>query len=903
MKKIMKVFVLVAAAAMALASCQKPEVDNPNPQEYEYTFLLGSADTKAVIGENSVEWENGDQIGIYAVTTSGVSANKYGAVTPGPPAKMVVYSENALTVGDMVYAYFPRIGTNADTPDAVKMSIPSAQDGKNDMPMVSLPLEMETEWKANDNETSASGLIKFCNVGSVIEFNVYSTESEYRSEKIQSVSFIADKSIAGDFEMNMEAVDGTDATLAVELTNGSKEVVFTLSTPAEVPAEKSSAAKINMVVAPGTYTGTVVVKTDVATYTYEISTAKDFARSAVKPLGVNLATGEREAETKFTWDLTKKSYESASTEKVEWVSEFVNLTLERGEGNEAANAYLGGDNAHTRVYQKHIMTFDPLGKYQIESVEFNVTESSYVEKLTNSTWTNGEVSNKGTIVTVIPTDGHKNVAVTIGAATRFTGITVYYSYDEDYVLPTVKSLTVSGQTLEFVQNTEFDFDGTVTATYTDDTTLDVTDKVTTSSPDMTTTGTKEVTVSYTEGGKTYTTSYEIEVIEASALSGWIETSFADLKGGDQVVIVGIKSSTHYAMSDDKGTSSGPLPVNVTTSGDKLSEEPAESIVWIVGVNGDNRIFYADATKETWLYCTNTNNGVRVGTNDANAFAWDKDYLKHVGTSRYLGIYNTQDWRCYTSSTATNIANQSFKFYVKVGGGETTEPDPTPAPVELMMSDVICSDQTETSLTFTWDAVEGASSYQVYFDSVDKGTITATSYTASGLTAGTSHTIAVKAVGDGVNYNTSASAKTCTASTKTAQGEGEGTTVTLTIKATAGTKSSDGKSISWTQDGFTVTNTQANGSTAIRTSDSDHYRVYQGSLLNFTSSNKTFNKVEVTCTSSSYATVLKTSATNAGLTATVSGSVVTITTSNPTTAMPTITMSAQSRINKVVVELN
>ena len=127
------------------------------------------------------------------------------------------------------------------------------------------------------------------------------------------------------------------------------------------------------------------------------------------------------------------------------------------------------------------------------------------------------------------------------------------------------------------------------------------------------------------------------------------------------------------------------------------------------------------------------------------------------------------------------------------------------------------------------------------------------------------------------------------------------TVEMPIHANKGTKS--GTSISWAQDGFTVKNTQANGSTAIRTSDTDHYRVYKGSLLDFTSSNKTFNKVVVTCTSSSYATDLKTSATNAGLTATVSGSDVTISTSTSTTAMPTITMSAQSRINKVVVELN
>ena len=566
MKKIMKVFVLVAAAAMALASCQKPEVDNPNPQEYEYTFLLGSADTKAVIGENSVEWENGDQIGIYAVTTSGVSANKYGAVTPGAPAKMVVYSEHALTVGDMVYAYFPRIGTNADTPDAVKMSIPSAQDGKNDMPMVSLPLEMETEWEANDNETSASGLIKFCNVGSVIEFNVYSTEPEYRSEKIQSVSFIADKSIAGDFEMNMEAVDGTDATLAVELTNGSKEVVFTLSTPAEVPAEKSSAAKINMVVAPGTYTGTVVVKTDVATYTYEISTAKDFARSAVKPLGVNLATGEREAETKFTWDLTKESYESASADKVEWVSEFVNLTLEKGGSSTAANNHLADE--HSRVYKDQIMTFDPLGKYKIQSIEFAVV-SGYDDEFAKASWVNGEPVTSGNTVVVTPTDGHAKVSATLGAATRFTSITVYYSYDENYELPTVESIAVDGQTTESMQDSEFVFGGTVTARYTDGETADVTSAAQFSGYDMSTPGEQTVEVSYTEGEKTVKTTYQLTVLAADAdVTDKLNLDFTGQSGTTYGTWLGKKASSDavYAGNSAGDKSSIQLRSNNSNSG-------------------------------------------------------------------------------------------------------------------------------------------------------------------------------------------------------------------------------------------------------------------------------------------------------------------------------------------------
>lgn len=120
------------------------------------------------------------------------------------------------------------------------------------------------------------------------------------------------------------------------------------------------------------------------------------------------------------------------------------------------------------------------------------------------------------------------------------------------------------------------------------------------------------------------------------------------------------------MSNDQGTSSGPAPVKVTISGDKLADNPAENIIWYVGEDENGRIFYATEGEDTWLYCTSTNNGVRVGTNTSKVFTWSNEYLQHVGTSRYLGIYDTKDWRCYTTHTAANIANQTFQFYVKVG---------------------------------------------------------------------------------------------------------------------------------------------------------------------------------------------------------------------------------------------
>ena len=73
--------------------------------------------------------------------------------------------------------------------------------------------------------------------------------------------------------------------------------------------------------------------------------------------------------------------------------------------------------------------------------------------------------------------------------------------------------------------------------------------------------------------------------------------------------------------------------------------------------------------DTWLYSTNTNNGVRVGSNDNKLWTIDETsgYLLHVGTSRYMGVYNSQDWRAYTSAGG-NIANQTMQFFVRAIDG-------------------------------------------------------------------------------------------------------------------------------------------------------------------------------------------------------------------------------------------
>ncbi len=149
---------------------------------------------------------------------------------------------------------------------------------------------------------------------------------------------------------------------------------------------------------------------------------------------------------------------------------------------------------------------------------------------------------------------------------------------------------------------------------------------------------------------------------------WVLTSIDELTEEDVFVIVGDNGDT-YAMSNDNGTSSAPAAVSVAVVDNTLSGEIGDNIQWNISSTESGYIFYPNGTTETWLYCTNTNNGVRMGVNDNNVFIIEDGYLKNFVTERYVGIYNSQDWRCYKLGTdgsfPANIADQTFAFYKKV----------------------------------------------------------------------------------------------------------------------------------------------------------------------------------------------------------------------------------------------
>ena len=388
MKKIMKYFTLATAALLSLASCQNGELENVAPEVIAYTFDLGSADTKTVIGDECIVWESRDTMGQYTVTAAGeVSYNARGYVTAGEPAQMTVYSHKALAAGDMLYAYHPYSATNSQDPSEVSLRIPSSQDGMDDMPMVSLPLVLTHDIPVKENTEIKAGEIRMVNLGAVVEFNIYSSSADRQSDKVKSVTFEADSPLAGDFEFDLTSVDYSDkTTLAI---GGYKEntVVATLSTPVKVGTSKEAAAKVSMVVAPGTYSGTLTVMTDQSKYTFQFSSAKEFVRSAVKPLAVDLAKGKRpvtkSAETiDLTTGYSNQQAVSSAAGKV------VSLEFNKGSNSNEPKWYSNG--TAVRIYGGGYFTVSAGGNY-ISKIELvypsgNNTLSSDVGTYKSPIW-------------------------------------------------------------------------------------------------------------------------------------------------------------------------------------------------------------------------------------------------------------------------------------------------------------------------------------------------------------------------------------------------------------------------------------------------------------------------------------------------------------------------------------
>lgn len=173
---------------------------------------------------------------------------------------------------------------------------------------------------------------------------------------------------------------------------------------------------------------------------------------------------------------------------------------------------------------------------------------------------------------------------------------------------------------------------------------------------------KPTDVTIATGTRAYSTPVNVSGVTVSAapVEVWQETAIGSIKADDVFVIVGTKSGKTYVLSNNC-TSSAASATAITIADGKVSGTVQDIWKWNLTTSAGKYTFYPDGETTTWLTFSDSNNGVRVGTGSNKAFTYSDSMLSCVtGTNtRYLSIYNTQDWRCYTSGSS----NVTVKFYV------------------------------------------------------------------------------------------------------------------------------------------------------------------------------------------------------------------------------------------------
>ena len=236
------------------------------------------------------------------------------------------------------------------------------------------------------------------------------------------------------------------------------------------------------------------------------------------------------------------------------------------------------------------------------------------------------------------------------------------------------SLTFSGATItkiEFKGSSLTDLSANV-GTYTSPTWTGSSSQVTFSASASVTFNTITVTYVTDGGGDDGGGTIEPPVGETKV---YVKKDISQIKADDEVIVTMTNATATYAMTNNNGLNKNPIAVAVTVADGKVESNDATLLWYIVKNNDGTFSIYKNGTTDVYLYTT-TSASVKVGSTAdvAKDFIVQDNYLYCDKTKRYIGVYNNQEFRAYTSiDGSSNIAGQTLAFYV-YSTGEDSYPE-------------------------------------------------------------------------------------------------------------------------------------------------------------------------------------------------------------------------------------
>ena len=292
MKKVFYALMATLVAIPVFFSCVEKEQELPVieekpviPTSYGYSFEIADGETRALLTEEGVLWENGDPVGLYVKSGDSPAApmETEVLVQEGSSPKVVFSTTEPLAAGTQVYAYYPYQEGSTGV-DAAKIVFPQNQQGGSvsAMPMAGLPVQVRQGEGSN-------GTSRFLNLGSVIDFRVYS--ASHAGERIRSITFAVNSgAVAGEATLDLGGVSGSSEGFSIPAlawTDGESSVTLTQDATVALNKELASQNNLFMVVAPGTYDGTITIVTNAATYSFDFTNVV-LERNDIRGFNMNL---------------------------------------------------------------------------------------------------------------------------------------------------------------------------------------------------------------------------------------------------------------------------------------------------------------------------------------------------------------------------------------------------------------------------------------------------------------------------------------------------------------------------------------------------------------------------------------------------------------------------------------
>ena len=155
----------------------------------------------------------------------------------------------------------------------------------------------------------------------------------------------------------------------------------------------------------------------------------------------------------------------------------------------------------------------------------------------------------------------------------------------------------------------------------------------------------------------------VAMAEETAQTTWTKTTLSDIKEADTIAITMTKGNDTWVLPNNNGTKGAPAAITGTVSGNTMTTTEKDILSWNIKKGTDSFQIFSAVENTKYLYSQSSNNGIRVGTGENADWIVDDEtgYLKNVTLTRYMGVYNSQDWRSYTSLHA-NIAGQTLNFW-------------------------------------------------------------------------------------------------------------------------------------------------------------------------------------------------------------------------------------------------